>query len=199
MCPTTLVVARHGDAEYLESRFSDEGGSLTTEGRAQAAALARSLSDRRVAHVWCSDTSRAVQTAEIVAAALGVTVSVTPELREVDIGHLRGQDFSTDAIHAVTDRWFDGDLAAGFDGGEDGAAVVARYATVLRAVADQCRGETVLVVTHQTAGCIALPSLARNVAPSYAEHHLLGNGESVELVVDGDDWRLVRWGDRRFG
>ena len=71
MCAARLVVARHGDASYVESYFSDEGGSLTPEGRAQALALATALAGERVAHVWTSDTSRAVQTAEIAAARLG--------------------------------------------------------------------------------------------------------------------------------
>ena len=195
MCAATIVVARHGDAAYFESRFSDEGGSLTTEGRAQANLLAELVSNRRLAHIWTSDTSRAVQTAEIVAARLGLGVTATPALREVDIGNLRGQEFSIEAIRVVTDLWFAGDLEARFDGGESGADVVARYRQVLEQVVDQHRGETVLVVGHQTAGGIALPSLAQNVTPSYAEHHLLENGASAELVADNDAWRLTRWGD----
>jgi len=197
-CAATLVVARHGDAEYVESWFSDEGGSLTPEGRAQAAAIASTLSGERVAHVWTSDTSRAVQTAEIAAARLGVGVTVTPRLREVGIGDLLGQPFSIEQIHAVTGAWFDGDLDRAFPGGESGRAVVTRYAETLAHVADLHRGETVLVIGHQTAIGIALPSLARNVSPVYAEHHLLENGASAELLVDADGWQLVRWGDRRL-
>lgn len=195
MCAARLVVARHGDASYVESHFSDEGGSLTAEGRDQAAALADGLLTAKVAHIWTSDTSRAVQTAEIAAARLGAGVSVTPALREVDIGDLRGQPFSTDAIEAVTDSWFAGDLERSFAGGESGSQVVARYGGTLLHIADQHRGETVLVIAHQTAAGIALPSLAANVSPVYAEHHLLANGASAELVID-TDWRLVRWGDR---
>jgi broad specificity phosphatase PhoE len=196
MCAARLVVARHGDASYVESYFSDEGGSLTTEGRAQALALATALAGERVAHVWTTDTSRAVQTAEIAAARLGVGVTVTPRLREVGIGDLLGRPFSIEQIHAVTCAWFDGDLDRAFAGGESGRDVVARYAETLAHVADLHRGETVLVVGHQTAIGIALPSLAGNVSPVYAEHHLLDNGASAELLVDADRWQLVRWGDQ---
>jgi probable phosphoglycerate mutase len=194
MCPATLVVARHADAEYVDTVFSDEGGTLTTEGRAQATALAEQVRDRRIAHVWCSDSARAVQTAEIVAAQLGVTVTTRKALREIDVGDLHGQPFSIPAITAVSDQWFHGDLGAAFPHGESGVDVVARYAATLAEVADQHRGETVVVVTHQTAACIALPSLARNVSPSYADRHRLGNGEYAELVIDGDDWSLTHWG-----
>jgi broad specificity phosphatase PhoE len=197
-CAATLVVARHGDAEYVDARFSDEGGSLTAEGREQARALGAALAGRRIARVWTSDTSRAVQTAEIAAAHLGVDVRTCKALREIGIGSLLGQPFSVAAIDAVTDRWFDGDLDARFEGGESGLDVVARYAAQLTAIADEHRGETVLVVAHQMAACIALPSLAGNVRPTYAEHHELRNGQSAELLLDDDGARLVRWGERVF-
>jgi len=195
MCAATLVVARHGDADYVEPRFSDEGGSLNAAGRVQSRALAEGLAGRRVAHVWTSDVSRAVQTAEIAAGLLGVGVTVRKSLREVDIGDLRGQPFSLAALEAVVGRWFDGDLEARFPRGESGAEVVARMRSVLAEIADSHRGETVLVVGHQTAVCIALPSLAVNLAPAWAEHHQLGNGASAELEVD-ETWVLTRWADR---
>src|SRR3954447_3261424 len=187
MCPATLVVARHGDAEYVDDVFSDEGGTLTADGRAQAVRLAAALGGRRIAHVWSSDSARAVQTAEIVAGRLGVGVTNRKTLREIDVGDLDGQPFSVAAMCGVTDRWFEGDLEARFPGGESGAEVVARYAGTLAEIADLHRGETVVVVTHEIAACIALPSVARNVTPSFADRHRLDNGESAELVVDGDD------------
>ncbi len=73
-CPATFVVARHAEAEFVETWFSDEGGSLTSTGRAQARRLGESLAGRRIAGVWTSDASRAVQTGEIAAAVLGVRV-----------------------------------------------------------------------------------------------------------------------------
>lgn len=194
MCPATLVVARHGDATYLDEVFSDEGGTLTDLGRAQAAALADELGGHRVAHVWTSDSARAVQTAEIVAGRLGVGVTTRKALREIHVGELHGQPFSIPALCAVTDHWFRGDLGVAFPGGESGADVVARYAATLAEIADLHRGETVVVVAHQTAACIALPSLARNVTPGFADRHRLDTGESAELVIDSDDWALTRWG-----
>jgi probable phosphoglycerate mutase len=194
MCPSTLVVARHGDAEYVDTVFSDEGGTLTAQGRVQAIALAEELRGRRVAHVWCSDSARAVQTAEVVAAVLGVGVTTRKPLREIDVGDLHGLPFSVSAICAVTDHWFHGDLEVAFPGGESGLDVVARYGETLGEIADLHRGETVAVIAHQTAACIALPSLARNVTPGFADRQRLANGESAELVVDSDDWMLTRWG-----
>ena len=61
-CATTMVVARHGEAEYEAPTWAEEGGSLTHKGRGQAVRLADSLASRRVAHVWTSTLARAVQT-----------------------------------------------------------------------------------------------------------------------------------------
>ena len=195
MCPATLVVARHGDAEYVDTVFSDEGGTLTADGRAQAAALAEEVAHRRVAHVWSSDAARAVQTAEITAARLGVRVTTRKTLREVDVGDLAGRPFSADAVREVTDRWFRGDLDAAFPGGESGHQVVARYAAALTEITDLHRGETVVVVGHENAVSVALPALAHHVVPTVPDRRRLGHCEWAELVIDDDDWALTRWGD----
>lgn len=195
-CPATLVVARHAETEYVESFFSDEGGTLTATGRRQAGELADALHRRRIARVWCSDSSRAVQTAEIVAARLDVAVTTRKALREMFIGDLLGSDFDVEHLRAVTGRWAAGDLAAAFPGGESGHDVVARYAAELASIADEHPGETVLVVGHESAACAALPVLAANLTPPYDDRFRhLRNGETVELEGDADGWRLVRWGD----
>ena len=41
MCPATLLVTRHGDAEYVEDFLSDEGGTLTQAAMALKAAANR--------------------------------------------------------------------------------------------------------------------------------------------------------------
>ena len=198
-CPATLVVARHAKAAFVEDWFSDEGGSVTSQGRAQARALADSLAGRRVAAIWSSDISRAVQTAEIVAARLGVGVTACKSLREVFIGALIGTSFDTGHIDAVTDRWCEGALGTRFDGGESGTEVVERHRRQLDEIADLHRGETVLVVGHQTALGIVVPTLAGNLTPAWVRENALSNTESVELERDADGWVLRRWGDRALG
>jgi 2,3-bisphosphoglycerate-dependent phosphoglycerate mutase len=72
-CPARLILARPGEAAYEIGPAGGSGGSLTALGRGQA---------RELAQVLCSELSRAVQTAEIAAAALGLSVEVRGELRE---------------------------------------------------------------------------------------------------------------------
>lgn len=192
-CPATILVARHGDASYVETWFSDEGGWLTAAGRQQATTLAQALAGRRISRVWTSDVSRAVQTAEIVAHHLGVGVIAHKSLREVFIGDLVGQPFDIGSLQTVTRQWFAGDLAAAFPGGESGHDVVDRWRNQLQAIADEHRGETVLVVGHQTAAGIAVPTLCRGVRPSWVQHHQLDNCSYAEMLIDADDWVLVGW------
>lgn len=190
-CPATLVVARHAQAAFVEDWFSDEGGSLTSEGRAQSHALADSLQGRRVASIFTSDTSRAVQTAEIVAARLRVSVTACKSLREVFIGELIGGAFDLSRIDAVTDQWYAGSLDARFEGGESGAEVVERHRKQFEEIADLHRGETALVIGHQTALGIVVPTLARNVTPTWARDNELENTEFVELENEAEGWTLT--------
>jgi probable phosphoglycerate mutase len=195
-CPATLVVARHAKAAFVETWFSDEGGSLTSRGRAQAADLADSLRERRVAAIYCSDASRAVQTAEIAASRLGVAVAARKSLREVFIGDLMGADFDYSLIEAVSEQWYAGSLDARFPGGESGADVVARHREQLEEIADLHRGETVLVVGHQTALGLVVPNLVPGLSAAWARSNDLANTESIELENDADGWVLRRWGSK---
>jgi probable phosphoglycerate mutase len=184
-CAARIIVARHAKADFVESWFSDEGGSLTTLGRAQARDLGEALAGERLTAVVSSDTSRAVQTAEIVAARSGLPVSARKALREVFIGDLLGQEFDVTRIEEVSDRWHAGDLDARFPGGESGHDVVRRHLAELDELADTHRGECVLLVGHQTALAVVLHTLVGG-SDSDVE---LANGAHVVLERDADGWR----------
>ncbi len=189
-CATTLVVARHGEAEYEAPTWAEEGGSLTHLGRSQAAALAESLAGRRVAHVWTSTLARAVQTGEIVAARLGIGVTTRLGLREFDVGDHHGVPLEEDPFVATYTRWLEGHLAERVPGGESGREIADRFGEVLREVADAHPGETVLVVSHGGAIGLGVPAIARMDAP----HQRLGNCDTVEVLADADGWVCTRYG-----
>ncbi len=198
-CPATIIVARHAEAEFDTDLVSDDGGSLTPAGRSQARQLGESLLERNVAVIWCSDLSRAVQTAEIVAAVIGKPVRVRAGLREFAVGDLAGAKFWADVFEPVFTAWSRGALDAGTPGGESGADVVCRMRIELEMLADAARGETVLVVSHNKAMSLTLPLLARNVPDRFAEAKTFGNCATCELVVDADAWVLRSWGGQPIG
>lgn len=188
-CAASLVAARHGDAEYETDLWTDHGGSLTPLGRRQAAGLADALRDRRVAHVWCSTMSRAVKTAEIADAGLGVGVTTREALREIGCGDHAGAPLSEDPFRPTFAAWLDGDLDARIDGGESGREVVDRMRGVLQEVADAHPGETALVVSHGGVLSLAVPllgGLTERPAP-------LASCACVELEIDADAWVCRSW------
>jgi probable phosphoglycerate mutase len=189
-CATTMVVARHGQAEYESHLWGDHGGCLTHGGRREAAALAGSLRGQRVAHVWTSTMSRAVQTAEIAAAALGVGVTTREGLREFGVGEHAGVPREEDPFLETYRGWLEGRIDTRIPGGETGREVAGRFGEVLREVADLHPGETVLIVSHGGAIGLGVPAACR----MQAEQTRLGNCDTVQVLADADGWVCTRWG-----
>lgn len=81
-CAARLLIARTGESEDESAAFDESVHSLTMTGRKQAAELGDSRRDARISMVYSSSRVHAVQTAEIVAARLGVVVRVRGALRD---------------------------------------------------------------------------------------------------------------------
>jgi probable phosphoglycerate mutase len=90
--PERLFLARHGQTTWnLEHRLQGQLDSpLTSEGVAQATAMAEQLADSGVVTVCTSPLGRALRTAVIIADRLGADLVEVPELAEVDHGALAG-------------------------------------------------------------------------------------------------------------
>lgn len=67
-----LTLVRHGDANAANNSLGDAGRSLSQRGREQACATGRALALQgpRLTHAWTSPLVRAVQTTELMLAAL---------------------------------------------------------------------------------------------------------------------------------
>lgn len=192
-CAATIIVARHGEAEYESELLSDHGGSLTRLGREQARELGASLLHRRIATIWCSEMARAVQTAEIAASVLGCDVKVRRAFREFSVGSMAGTEPTGHVFDEVFAKWEQGYLELGPDGAETGHEVVRRMTEGLEDLSDQYRGETTLVISHGGVMGLVLPMLARNVVNTYAWGDHIGNCATSELAVDADGWLLRTW------
>src|SRR5258708_38463158 len=91
--PRIIYLLRHGETDWnAEGRWQGHTDKpLNETGRRQARALAESLRAKGLAGVVTSDLLRARETAEIVAAALGLAIDyVDPDLRERTIGVFEG-------------------------------------------------------------------------------------------------------------
>ncbi|MGH3444456.1 MAG: histidine phosphatase family protein [Nocardioidaceae bacterium] len=193
-CPARLFLARHGEAEYETDVLTDAGGCLTLRGREQARALARSLAGERIARIYCSGLARAVQTAEIAAAELGVSVRVRDRLHEWLVGDHAGQRYVPGMYDEILRAWADGDVDARIPGGESAREIHDRVAGELEAIVDEHRGEAVLVVGHGGAMRVTVPALATNLPGSYGATHDLESCDVVAVEVDADGWAVRSWG-----
>lgn len=193
-----MYVARHAAAAYETDLWTDDGGSLTVAGRAQAMALGHDLETEGIVHVWTSPLSRSVQTAELAAATLVTGVTVREGLREFSVGAFAGDPLDPDPLVATYLRWLHGDLDARVEGGESGAEVAQRFGAVLDEAVEQHTGETVLVFSHGGVMGVGLPALVGNLAQDMAEQHPLPSCGLVELAADDQQWRAVRWLDEEL-
>ncbi|UPK73872.1 histidine phosphatase family protein [Nocardioidaceae bacterium SCSIO 66511] len=198
-CAATLLVARHGEAEYESELLTDAGGSLSVRGRDQARDLAASLRGRRIAYVYSSPLARAVQTAEIAAAELGVGVRVREGLQELTVGAYEGHPEEPNPFADTFAAWKAGDLAATYDGGESAEQVIERVRAALESIIDLHRGESVLVISHGGVLALVLPRLVSNLRHDHAYGRGLGYGDVVELAADADDWTCLHWPASRPG
>jgi broad specificity phosphatase PhoE len=193
-CAATLLISRHGDAEYGHpSMLSDEDGWLSEKGIEQTTALAQSLVGRRVAAVRTSTLGRAVQSGSLAAEVLGVEAQAVDGLEEFSVGALAGRPHDDPELASVFKAWMHGDLRRFIPGGERGDEVVARYREALQSIADQFRGETVLVFSHGGVMSFALPRISGNVRNDLASAAFLPNCAVAEVSVDGDGFAVHSW------
>ena len=199
MCPARLVLIRHGESEDNTGPFLSSvvpGLSLTPTGLEQAHDAARSLTHDSVAHVYCSPLRRARETADVLAADLGLRVTVVDELREFSLGVHEGIDRET-AMPPVDEMFLgwllEGSLDRRLDGGESGHEVVARFSTAVSDIADTHRGQTVAVVSHGGTLTLGATVLCANLRPVFARDNPLDNCDAVVMEWDGELWRALTW------
>ncbi|MFI1601044.1 bifunctional RNase H/acid phosphatase [Streptomyces griseofuscus] len=155
--PATLVLLRHGETPLTpQKRFSGSGGTdpaLSAAGRDQAHRVADALARRgTVQTVLASPLTRTRETAEIVAARLGLDVVVEDGLRETDFGAWEGLTFGEvrDRYPDDLNAWLADPAARPTGGGESFAEVAARIAVTKDELVTAHAGRTVLLVTHVT-------------------------------------------------
>ncbi|MFE9825012.1 bifunctional RNase H/acid phosphatase [Streptomyces sp. NPDC005791] len=155
--PATFILLRHGETALTpEKRFSGSGGSdpvLSEAGRHQAARAAEAFAARgAVQEIVSSPLRRCRETAEAVAARLGLRVHIEEGLRETDFGVWEGLTFSEVRERYSSDltAWLASPDAAPTGGGESFAEVAERVSQTRDRLIARHAGRTALLVTHVT-------------------------------------------------
>jgi len=139
---TELLLVRHGETDWnAERRWQGHADPpLNERGRAQARELAERLTGERIDALYTSDLCRARQTADEVAARLGLDPVPVADLREVDVGEWSG------LTHAEIEARWPG--AERWQVGETPDAMAERVVAAVRRIADAHPGGRVLIVSH---------------------------------------------------
>jgi probable phosphoglycerate mutase len=201
--PTRLLVIRHGESNATVGRFV--GGPRSCTGLSDFGVLqCRRLAERLAsqdglhgAHLYASHYPRAIETAELIAPALG-----GPELL-VDDGfgeHDPGPDCDGLAFDEFLERhgmpdWESDPFAVTFPGGETVAGLHHRVGEAVSRVIARHPGKTIVVCCH--GGVVnAILRLALR-APMSGDFELFTTNTSLTelLLVRPGRWRLVRYND----
>jgi probable phosphoglycerate mutase len=179
MTLTTFALIRHGQTDWNAQRRLQGSTDipLNDVGRGQARGAVTALSGYEWDAIVSSPLSRAAETADLIAAGLGLSVARhIPELTERSYGPAEGlQDGpELDALRTP----------GGFRGAESDDDAANRGLAALESLAEEFRGGRVLVVAH---GSLLRLSLGRavgqdlpsidNAALNLAHHHAVDGWE----------------------
>jgi len=172
---------------------------LSDEGRRQAARLAERLRGLSPAALYTSPLRRAVETAEIITAAVRLTPVVEDRLIELDYGAWEGKTFAEVMEQdAEAFRAWDADPGnVSPRGGESGGQAMARVAPFLDELAARHPGERehVIVVCHRTI-CRLIVCHALGLPPSEYRRRLSMDNAALNIIQSMDKgWRLILLND----
>ena len=177
----TIHLARHGQTAYNhEGRFQGHlPVPLDATGREQAAALAEAAARVELTSLWCSPLARARETADIVAARIGLDPHEDARFAETDTGDWTDRSFADVKAEdpAGFARFERSDPTFRYPGGESFAEQSARVQDALSDLYARPAELPALVVCHRGVIRLALAALGDESAGAQE----VGNATLVTL------------------
>lgn len=196
---TRLCLVRHGETDWnAQKRIQGQIDiPLNTAGRAQAQATAAGVADLRVDAVYSSDLGRALETAQPIAAALGLPLKQAAGLRERHYGRMQGLTSAEarerfpelHAVYAARDPHHD------LEGGETLSGFAGRVAASLQALVAAHPGGSVLAVSHGGVLDVAY-RLATGRDLTVPRDFSMPNAGLNWIEYREQRWHLVSWGEQ---
>lgn len=153
MCLNTRIyLVRHGETAWNASgKFQGHSDvPLSDRGKEQAKAIAQRLALESIDSIYCSDLSRASETADIIAQPHNLKVTSLAELREINFGKWEGLTFDeiSEKYGELSTNWWTRPLTTQIPSGERLQEVVKRCSKAINSIVTSHSGETVVVVAH---------------------------------------------------
>ena len=180
MTLTTFALVRHGQTGWNAERRLQGATDipLNDVGRGQARDAVAVLAPYEWNAIVSSPLSRAAETADLIAEGLGLTVSRrVPELTERSFGPAEGMQAGPE-LEALR-------VPGGFKGAESEDEAADRGIAALEALAEEFRGQRLLVVTH---GTLLRVSLSRAIGQTLASVDNAALNLAHHHAIDG--WKL---------
>lgn len=152
---TRLYLIRHAQSEGNRGEYTgpDDDPPLSEVGREQARRLADRFTRHGVDAIYSSPLRRTRATADAIAAAAGLEVTVLDDLREVDLG--AGDEdywqYTNEQVEALRQKVARDQRWDSFPGGEGSAGARRRVSGAMDRIVAECDGKRVAVVTHGAA------------------------------------------------
>lgn len=207
---TRVVLVRHGESNVTVAR--QVGGLATCSGlsdlgRLQAERLRDRLAATNELHhgpiddaeltLYASSYPRAIETAEIIAPALGVSdLKIEPGFGEQDPGPENdGLLFSEFIERHGRPDWETNPYGQSYPGGETVAAFDLRVGSTLSDVLDRHSGGTVVVACHGGVVDRVLRQLLRGPTAGVFELFTRNTSLTEFVLASTGKWRMVRYND----
>jgi broad specificity phosphatase PhoE len=147
---TVFHLLRHGEHGLLGRVLAGRmpGVGLTEKGRAEIAAVAERLATENIGALYSSPLQRTRESAEIVAARLGLSIAYRDDLVELDFGEWTGATFDAIRTDPRWQAWSTRRSLAAIPGGESMRQVQQRAVEALLDIGERHPDANVVVVSH---------------------------------------------------
>ncbi|HTT78762.1 MAG TPA: histidine phosphatase family protein [Stellaceae bacterium] len=147
---TVFHLLRHGEHGLLGRVLAGRmpGVGLTERGRAEIAAVAERLAEGNIGALYASPLQRTRESAEIIAARLGLAIAFRDDLIELDFGEWTGATFEAIRADPRWQAWSTQRSLAAIPGGENMRQVQQRVVEALIELGERHPDDNVVVVSH---------------------------------------------------
>ncbi len=194
---TVFHLLRHGEHGLLGRVLAGRmpGVGMTERGRAEIAAVAERLAGETIAALYSSPLQRTRESAEIVAARLGLPIEFRDDVIELDFGEWTGATFDSIRADPRWHAWRTQRSLARIPGGESMREVQRRVVEALMEMGERHHHATVAVVSHGDVIRSAL-LFALGMPLDYYNRIEVGQGSLSTIRIDADGIRVLAINER---
>lgn len=188
---TRIYLIRHGEVEGAEEkRYNGQSDvKLTPKGMAQIGFLQMRIQKHPVSAVYCSDLSRCVDGATLLASSYDLQPVKIQELREIDAGDWQGMTWD-DIFKKHPKLWkkrLKDIVNTAFPNGENLLDVAKRIRPVVEELVERHQGEEIVVVAHGGVNrIIMLDAIGAPLESLFSIEQDFGCLNSIDYYADGN-------------